>query len=74
MKVIVQATLTGLLSLFPLLAQAYIGPGAGLGVIGTVIVLFLALVLLIVGFVWYPAKRFLRRRKSVEAQEEGDSS
>ena len=48
----------------PSTALAYIGPGAGLGAIGTVIAIIGAALLLIVGFVWYPAKRLLRRCKN----------
>ena len=36
---------------------AYVGPGAGLTVIGTVLGVIGALLLAIVGFVWYPIKR-----------------
>jgi uncharacterized membrane protein len=44
-------------------AAAYIGPGAGVSAIGTVIALIGAVLLAIVGFIWYPAKRILRRFK-----------
>jgi hypothetical protein len=47
-------------------ADAYIGPGAGISAIGTVIALPGAVVLAIVGFIWYPARRLLamvRRRR-----------
>jgi nitric oxide reductase large subunit len=44
-------------------ATAYVGPGAGLTAIGSVLALFGALVLALVGFVWYPMRRLLRRRK-----------
>jgi hypothetical protein len=44
-------------------AAAYIGPGAGLGAIGTVIAVIGAILLMIVGFVWYPIKRLLKRGK-----------
>jgi len=43
-------------------AHAYIGPGAGLTAIGTVIALLGGILLAIVGFVWYPIKRVLRSR------------
>ncbi len=43
-------------------AQAYIGPGAGITAIGTVIALIGAILLAIAGFVWYPIKRLLRKR------------
>lgn len=42
---------------------AYIGPGAGLSAIGSVLALLGALVLMVVGFVWYPVKRLLKWRK-----------
>lgn len=42
-------------------AAAYVGPGAGLTAIGTVLSLFAAVALAVVGFVWYPIKRLLRR-------------
>jgi hypothetical protein len=43
-------------------AQAYVGPGAGLTAIGSVLALFAAIGLAIVGFVWYPVKRMLKRK------------
>jgi hypothetical protein len=42
-------------------ALAYVGPGAGLTAIGTVFALFAAIVLAVVGFVWYPIKRLFKR-------------
>ncbi len=53
-----------LLTAFP--AQAYIGPGAGLSAIGTAVAVIGAFLLLIVGFVWYPVKRFLKNRKAAD--------
>ncbi len=44
-------------------AAAYIGPGAGMGAIGTVVAVLGAVLLMIVGFIWYPVKRLLKRRK-----------
>jgi len=44
-------------------ALAYIGPGAGLTVVGTVAALFGAVLLAIIGFVWYPLKRLMGRGK-----------
>ncbi len=45
-------------------AHAYIGPGAGLGAIALTIALAVGVVLLVVGFVWYPVKRMMKSRKS----------
>lgn len=62
--------------LVPLPAHAYIGPGAGLGAIGTVLAVIGALFLLVVGFVWYPVKRLLRKKKKDQdlAQTEANDS
>ncbi|WP_139218723.1 hypothetical protein [Roseivivax halotolerans] len=46
----------------PVTAQAYVGPGAGLTAIGTLIALAAAILLAVVGFVWYPMKRMMRNR------------
>lgn len=47
-------------------ALAYVGPGAGLTAIGSFIALVLALVVAVFGFLWYPIKRMLKKRKSKE--------
>ena len=47
----------------PGIAQAYVGPGAGLGAIGTVLALIGAVLLAILGFLWYPIKRLLQKRR-----------
>ncbi len=44
-------------------AFAYIGPGAGLTAIGTVVAFIAAILLAIVGFIWYPIKRLLTKIK-----------
>jgi len=49
--------------LLPGAAQAYVGPGAGLGAIGTVLALIGAVLLAILGFLWYPIKRLLAKRR-----------
>lgn len=51
-------------------AHAYVGPGAGLSVIGTVLALIAAFFLAIVGFIWYPVKRLLQKRNQTAAPTE----
>lgn len=53
-------------------ASAYIGPGAGAGAIATVLGVLGAIVLLIVGFLWYPVKRLLKRGKSDAPEASAD--
>ncbi len=58
-------------------AEAYIGPGAGISAIGTVVALVAAILLAIVGFVWYPIKRLRAKRlqaKSQQAESTDDAS
>lgn len=61
-------------ALLPQAALAYVGPGAGLTAIGTMIALLAALVLAVMGFVWYPLKRLLRARKANDASSEIESA
>jgi hypothetical protein len=56
-------------------AVAYIGPGAGITAIGTAIALIGAIVLAIVGFIWYPVKRLRAKlRGSKNGSEQGDQT
>lgn len=48
--------------LLPCPAIAYIGPGAGLSAIGTFLALLAAVIAALLGFLWYPIKRILRRK------------
>lgn len=48
------------------LAPAYIGPGAGLGAVGSLLALVGAAALMVIGFVWYPVKRLLEKRRGNE--------
>ncbi len=58
------------LTALPQSVWAYIGPGAGISAIGTVVAFIGAILLAIVGFVWYPMKRLLVkiRKKKGDAE------
>ena len=47
----------------PIHAHAYIGPGMGLGIAASILGLFVVFILLLVGLIWLPIRRFLRERK-----------
>ena len=51
-----------LLCITPAIASAYVGPGAGITAIGSVLALLVGVLLAVVGFIWYPLKRFMRSR------------
>ncbi len=42
-------------------AMAYVGPGAGLSAIGSILAFLGVVFLIIVGFFWYPFKRMIAR-------------
>jgi uncharacterized membrane protein len=58
----------------PAPAEAYIGPGAGLSVFGTVVAFLGAVLFAIVGFVWYPIKRLLGWIRRSRTRGDDDSS
>lgn len=51
-------------------AMAYIGPGAGAGLIATVLGVLAALALALFGIVYYPAKRYFANRRARRARED----
>jgi hypothetical protein len=58
-------------------ALAYVGPGAGLSAIGSVLAFLGVMALMILGFLWYPAKRLmarLRRTTPTEVDEARDKA
>jgi hypothetical protein len=48
-------------------ADAYIGPGAGISVIGTAVAFVGAVVFALVGFLWYPLKRLRAALRSARS-------
>ncbi|MCZ6770959.1 MAG: hypothetical protein O7G83_03090 [Proteobacteria bacterium] len=53
-------------------AEAYVGPGLGLGAIGVAAGILLSFVLVLVALVWYPLKRlFVGRARNGAADAEG---
>jgi uncharacterized membrane-anchored protein len=55
-------------------AYAYVGPGLGLGVLGALFGAIATVLLAVVGLVWYPMKRLIKRMKGDKANvDEGKS-
>jgi hypothetical protein len=65
-----RALAAGALLFHALAAQAYIGPGAGLSAIGSILALGAAVVVAIFGFLWFPVKRLLRKRRAQQLVQE----
>jgi hypothetical protein len=62
-----------LLFAVPAVALAYVGPGLGVGALAAFFGAVLAVLLAIVGVVWYPVKRLIQRRKA-GAKPDGNSA
>jgi hypothetical protein len=60
--------------LLPLPVVAYVGPGAGLSALGSLLALLAAIVVAIAGFLWYPIKRLLGRRRTSAPVESNEAS
>ncbi len=43
------------------LAMAYVGPGLGAGTVAAVLGVVVGLLMLVVGAIWYPIKRLIRK-------------
>lgn len=54
-------------------AHAYMGPGAGLALIGSLFALIAALGIGALGLVWYPLKRLIRTRHGSEDHDDDPS-
>ena len=64
--------IAALLLLPPGAAQAYVGPGLGLGAIGAILGVILSVILAILAFFWYPIKRLLGIGKKKQENREDD--
>lgn len=51
-------------------AHAYMGPGAGLAFLGSLIALIAAIGVGVLGLVWYPTKRLIRLRRSTDNEDQ----
>ena len=59
---------------FVSVAYAYLGPGIGGGIIAATLGVVIAIFAAISGLIWFPLKRFLKRRKEkkIEKQKKFD--
>ena len=62
-RFLILAATAAILLVEPTMAQAYIGPGLGAGVISAVLGFVAAVAMAFVAVVWYPVKRLFKKRK-----------
>jgi len=70
--IILSLMVIALLLAAPQGTEAYVGPGAGIAAIGTVIALIGGILLAIVAFIWYPIKRLLAKIKRKRMTDKED--
>ena len=61
------------LVLAPAGVEAYVGPGAGLSAIGSLLAFAAAVIVAMLGFVWFPLKRLLRKVRGSVAVVNGST-
>ena len=44
-------------------AMAYVGPGTGIAALGALLAIIVGVVAALFGFLWYPMKRMMKKRK-----------
>ena len=54
-------------------AQAYVGPGLGVGTIMVILGFLGSILLAVFGIFWYPIKRVLKKRKAVSQDEPAET-
>jgi len=55
-----------------LMLMAYVGPGVSVTTIGIVILIGVAILVAIFGFLWYPIRRLLGKGKDTEEEDDED--
>ncbi|KAB7619691.1 hypothetical protein [Alkalilimnicola sp. S0819] len=55
-------------------AEAYVGPGLGLGVLGALVGAVFAVLLAVLGLIWYPVKGLLNKRRKAPPGGKGDAA
>lgn len=70
MKKLTALLICNALLLAPLAAEAYVGPGAGLSLLGALWALIVALGTAVIFVLAWPIRRFLRHRREARLQDE----
>jgi Flp pilus assembly protein TadB len=65
--------IAALLVIVPFTAQAYVGPGAGVGMIGSLLAVLGAFLLSIVGLILWPLRMLRKRRQAKHGRGAGET-
>ena len=50
-------------------AMAYVGPGTGIAALGALLAIIIGIIAALFGFLWYPMKRILKKRRQTASQD-----
>ncbi len=53
-------------------AMAYIGPGTGIAALGALLAIIVGVIAALFGFLWYPMKRLMKKRKQAASNARQD--
>ncbi len=57
---------------YPLTAEAYLGPGLGVGTLGVVFGLLASIIMTFVAIIWYPVKRMIKKKQALKEMDEDE--
>ena len=57
---------------YPLTAEAYFGPGLGVGTLGVVFGLLASIIMTFVAIIWYPVKRMIKKKQALKEMDEDE--
>ena len=53
-------------------AMAYVGPGTGIAALGALLAIIVGVIAALFGFLWYPMKRMMKKRKQAASNASQD--
>ena len=53
-------------------AMAYVGPGTGIAALGALLAIIVGVIAALFGFLWYPMKRMLKKRRQAASKVDKD--
>ena len=58
--------------LYPLTAEAYLGPGLGVGTLGIVFGVLASIIMTFFAIIWYPVKRMIKKKQALKEIDEDE--
>lgn len=59
------------ITIFPEIANAYVGPGLGAGTLGVILGIIGSIFIALFAIIWYPLKRLLKKYRKTKYEDNG---